>query len=64
MLKSYYGRTAVARDDGIYVALSGVNPNEKIFMIEVDLQTEDYSYRTDVPKGDYFTMIDLLPYYY
>lgn len=51
----------VATDDGIYVALSGVNPNEKISMIEVNLQTEDYSYRVDVPKGDYFTVIDLLP---
>lgn len=51
----------VATDDGVYVALYGVNPNEKILMIEVDLQTADYSYRVDVPKGDYFTVVDLLP---
>ncbi|MFL0364674.1 hypothetical protein ACH0BF_16845 [Pseudobacillus sp. 179-B 2D1 NHS] len=51
----------IATDDGIYIALSGVNQNEKISMIEVDLQTEDYSYRVDVPEGDYFTVVNLLP---
>ncbi len=51
----------VATDDGVYVVLYGVNLNEKISMIEVDLQTADYSYRVDVPKGDYFTVVNLLP---
>lgn len=51
----------IATEDGVYVALSGENPNEKISMIEVDLLTADYSYRVNVPKGDYFTVVDLLP---
>ena len=52
---------AVATDDGVYIVLYGVNPDERISTIEVDLQTADYSYRVDVPKGDYFTVENLLP---
>lgn len=51
----------VTTDDGVYVVLYGVNLSEKISMIEVDLQTADYSYLVDVPKGDYFTVVNLLP---